>query len=419
MLYKHSGNSLNKKDENTNYNLYKISRNDEKILFLPRHINEYKSKERPSTAKYFYNPKKSIKSFTCSYINSVSLSKKQTTPTTLRSINTPGRSQIYMRLKQRNQIAKIVNEQSKKVNSKEKINYGHHLSVEDLRSRFMNPIPQNAYKRYLKRRIKEKVNLRAKTFFQKSVKKFDFNRNFNDLIKTNKKLINNFRTVSTGRQIRYSKNNLKIVNRYFRGAEENKRRASLLMSKRVDSTRKIILKKIYGENNSKLYNSKYSIKIDNNKFKKIMNKILLEREKRQKEKSKNFDNVIIDELNTNKDKIQLIRDDIVNRNVINYVGLSNKIFFQNLINQMKVLYIKDTSMNTLRNQESKKKIDLRKNPSLYDQFEGLYNKYLDDITFSRYSKIKLTLPKFIKTKFKKTTNYKYGQLTDNFFGVPV
>ena len=58
-------------------------------------------------------------------------------------------------------------------------------------------------------------------------------------------------------------------------------------------------------------------------------------------------------------------------------------------------------------------MDLKKEVSLYDEFEALYNKYNDDITFSRYNKIKLTLPKFIKTKFKKNLKF------DSYFGVPV
>ena len=105
----------------------------------------------------------------------------------------------------------------------------------------------------------------------------------------------------------------------------------------------------------------------------------------------------------------------MSRNKINYVALANKIFLTNLIKQMKIIYIKDPAMNILRGNTSKKISDLKKEVSLYDEFEGLYNKYNDDITFSRYNKIKLTLPKFIKTKFKKETHLKY----DNYFGIPV
>ena len=416
MLYKHLGNSLNYKDEDKNFDLNKNSRN-KNILLLSRYINEYQSKDRPATAKYIYNRKKSIKSFSNSYINSISITKKQTTPNTHSSINTPGPSQIYLRLKQKNQIAKIVKEQSKKIYFKQKINYGNHLSVEELRRRFMNPIPQNAYKRYLKRRIKEKINLRAKTFFQKNAKKFDFNNNIKDLIKTNKKLIRNFRIASTNRQIDYSKNNLKIVNNYIQKVKENKKRASLLMSRRVDSNTTKILRKIDGEDSSNKMNE-HSLNLDKNKYKRIMNKIILKRQKKQKEKSKIFDNIIIDELNTNKDKIKSIEDKTVRRNDINYVALSNKIFFENVIKKMKIIFIKDPDMNSLNN-DSKNIPNLGKNPSLFDEFESIYNKYTDDITFSRYNKIKLTLPKFIKTKFKKKTNFKYGQITDNFFGVPV
>ena len=133
-----------------------------------------------------------------------------------------------------------------------------------------------------------------------------------------------------------------------------------------------------------------------------------------KEKSIIFDNIITDEFNTNLEKIRSIKDDTISRNKINYVALTNKILLTNLIKQMRIIYMKDPAMNILRGNKTNTISDLRKEISLFDQFEGLYNKYNDDITFSRYNKIKLALTKFIKSKFKKETNFH-----DNYFGLPV
>ena len=160
-------------------------------------------------------------------------------------------------------------------------------------------------------------------------------------------------------------------------------------------------------------------KLSDKKFNKFKARLNIRKKNQLKEKSRVFDNIIIDELNSNLDKIKCIKNETLSRNKINYVALTNKIFQSNLINQMNAIYIKDPSMNILRGNEIKKIADINSEVSLLDEFEGLFNKYNDDITFSRYNRIKLSVPKFIKTKFKKETNRKYGHINDNYFGMPV
>ena len=76
-------------------------------------------------------------------------------------------------------------------------------------------------------------------------------------------------------------------------------------------------------------------------------------------------------------------------------------------------------MNILRSIQNNNFPIVRSEISLYDEFKRMFNKYNDNITFSRYNKIKLSLPKFIKTKFRVQTNKKYGHIIDSYFGIPV
>ena len=411
MLYKHLSNNLSKKFEDNN--LFYRNRNKIKNSFSTENIQS----NRPNTAKFIFNQKKVIKPRVNSAFNSISLTKKPTSPTTVRSFLSLTPSKIYKKLAQRDKIEKIIKEESKKVYFKQKINCGIHLTVEELRSRFMNPIPQHSYKRNLERRIKEKLKSKAKTFFEYSKKelsienKLDNLNKFNDLIKANKKLIRNFNPFYQGKEINNSYKNFMIVNNYFENVEKLNRKRSFLLSQPFYELRDSIGLK--ADNTIKKSNS--SQKMNEKIFKSEKKNINIKNKNKIKEKSRVFDNIIIDELNTNLEKIKTVENDTLSRNKINYVALANKIFLTNLIKQMKIIYIKDPAMNILRGNTSKKISDLKKEVSLYDEFEGLYNKYNDDITFSRYNKIKLTLPKFIKTKFKKETHLKY----ENYFGIPV
>ena len=400
-------------------NLYKNNCNKQNSLLIPIHINEYQAKERPNTAQYVYNRRKTIKSHKGSFYNSVSMTKKPTSTTTIRTIQTPSSSQIYMKLDQRDKIEKIIKEESKKIHFIKKINNVHHLSSEELKRRLINKVPQNSYKRVLKRKLKESIKSKTtNTFLQKNkkeikhIKKLDFNNNIINLIKANKKLIRNVGSFSTGKEMSYCKKNLNIVNNYFHKAAKQKERMSIIMTKKTDLNKK---KSFTGFNYDNLHknNNKLNV-INNEKYKKFRNKLLLRNKNKLKEKSRVFDNIIIDQLNTNLEKIRSIKDDTYNTNKINYVSLTNKILLTNLVKQMKIIYIKDPDMNFLRGNEINKISDLRKEIPLFDEFEELSKKYNDDHIFSRYQKIKLSLPKFIKTKFKNKTNY-----FDNYFGVPV
>ena len=424
MLYKHLTNRLNKKDEKNYLFSNIISRNRNKYnSLLLSYSNDHNFNSRPSTAKYINKRKNTKKSRINSAYPSFSLTKKPTSPTTVRSNLSPSPSQIYKRLEMSDKIEKIVKEQSKKIFFKKRINYGLHLTVEELRNRFMNPIPQNTYKRNLERKIKEKLKQRSKSFFERSKKDIkkrdnnkilDINNNIDNLIKSNSRLIRNFGSFSFGNELRHSRRNLSIVNDYFeKAAKLNKRLSIIKANKFNEDTENIDIGNI-------LKKQKSWSKMNDKKYEITKKDILKRKKKKLKEKSKVFDNIVIDEINSNLEKIKSIKDSTTNRNKINYAALSNQIFISNLIRQMKIIYIKDPAMNILRGKNLKKISDLRKEVSLYDEFEGLYNnKYNEDITFSRFNKIKLTLPKFIKTKYKKSTNLKYGQINDNYFGIPV
>ena len=164
---------------------------------------------------------------------------------------------------------------------------------------------------------------------------------------------------------------------------------------------------------------KVTKKYDVIEFNKFKNKLLFKKNNKLREKTRVFVTVIIDELNSNLEKIKSMNDDTHNKNQINYVALTNKIYLSNIIKQMRIIYIRDPAMNILRGNNTKKIWELQKEIPLFDEFEELYNLNDTDITIFRYNKIKLSLPKFIKTRFKKSTNFKYGHIIDNYFGIPV
>ena len=423
MIYKRLSSSKYKEDENNNLLLSKnLRKKPNNLLLLSQsHSHELGTNDRPNTAKYYYPRNSIIKSHTNSIFNSISLTKKPTSPTTVRSIRTPTPNQIFMRLGQRDQIEKIIKEESRKIYFKQRINYGQHLSVEELRSRFMNPIPQNAYKRHLQRRLKEK--LKSKSFFKpiKNMKKpqktIDSDNKINpNIIDSNRKLIRNFSSFSSERKIKTSKKNLNLKNDFFENDEKDSMKITKEMIKQFDFNKKGKFYMEFSRNNGY---RKVTKKYDEKEFNKFKNKLFSKKKNKLKEKARVFDNVIIDELNSNLEKIKSMNDDTHNKHQINYVALTNKIYLSNLIKQMRLIYIRDPAMNILRGNKTKRISELLKEIPIFDEFEELYNINDTDITISRYNKIKLTLPKFIKTKFKKSTNIKYGHIIDNYFGIPV
>ena len=418
---------------NLKHNSQKIDINNLNNFFWKRNIkkksNSFKlenqsyesNKFRPNTPKNSFLQSNRSRSNSNSFFNSLSFIKKPNSSITKRSAFTPGPSKIYMRLNQRKKIEKIIQEESRKYYTNRKMNYSHNISAEELKRRIFSSTPQNAYKRQLKRNIRDKFKIKTKTYYQsaknriKDDKKYDFNDNINNLIKANKNLIRNFGTFSSGSEMRYSLRNYNIVNNYFQKAEKQKEKISLAMNKQFYSNKYDIFKDLYLEKEF----SKFNKGMSNKNYNKFKHKYNIRVKNKLKEKSKVINNIIIDELNSNLDKIKSIKSETLSRNKINYVALTNKIFQSNLINQMNIVYIKDPSMNILRSIQNNNFPIVRSEISLYDEFKRMFNKYNDNITFSRYNKIKLSLPKFIKTKFRVQTNKKYGHIIDSYFGIPV
>ena len=425
MIYKRSSSQKIKENEKNNITFYKNNQKRESnILFLSRNKNnESPVRNRPSTAKYYYNHDNSL-NFSKSVLNFSPIRKKPTTPSTACSMGShPTSGTIFKKLKQRDQIEKIIQEESKKIYFKQRINYGHHLSVEEFRRRFKNPIPQNTYKRNLQRRLKEK--LKTKSFFkptkylkkpEKNIELIDDNKTNLSIINANKKLIRNYSAFSSVREITVSKKNELLVNDYFKKSENEKRKKTQEIIRQFDMNKKGKCYNQFSRNNK---HKKILQKFNEIEFNKFRSFYSSQNKKKLKEKAKVFDTIIIDELNSNLEKIKSIKDETHNTNQINYVALTNKIFSSNLIKQMRLIYIRDPTMNILRGKTTKKISDLKRETPLYYEFEQLYNQDETDITISRYNKIKLSLPKFIKTKFKKSTNSKYGNIIDNYFGIPV
>ena len=429
MLYKCLANQKIEEDEKRNSIFYRnLQKKQNNLLLIPHrssHLIQFRN--RPSTAKNFNNTYNSVDYSNSFFSFSFSqMRNKPTTPTTACSNGPPAKGKIFTKLERRKEIEKIIREESKKIYFKQRINYGQHLSVEEFRSRFKNRIPQNIHKKNLKRRLDEK--LKAKTFLKtiKNMKNLDKTVDTNDnsiemnrgIINTNKKLIRNYSAFLSEkeREIEISKKNLILVNEYFQKAEKEKKNITKEMIKQFDSNKK---EKHFFEFSRNIRHKKITKKINELEFNKYRKIFSFQYSKKLKENAKIFDTIIIDELNSNLEKIQSFKDDTHHINQINYVALSNKIFLSNLIKQMRFIYIRDPTMVILRGKATKKITDLKKETPIYLEFEKLYNQDDTNVVFSRYNKIKLALPKFIRTRFKKSTNSKYGNNIDNYFGIPV
>ena len=335
-----------------------------------------------------------------------------------------------MKLEERDKIEKIIKEEAKKIYFKQRINFGQNLSVEEFKTRLANKAPQNAYKRELERKIKEKIKLKNKLVSHFPIKKnlnnintekkIDINQKINNIIKVNQKLFRNFTLYQDEKDGEQSKKNMSLVKEFIEKNKEAKTKLSIEMSKQFDTNKKELFMELDSEKIFKNDAKKFKKYMDEKNFRNYRRKQFIKLKKYFEEKSKVFDIILDDEFYSNSQKSHYIKQDRFGRNKVNYKALSNKILISNLIKQMNVIYLRDPSLNLLRGNQTKKIEDLQKEVSLYDEDKELYNKNNNDIlSFSKHNKKWLILPGFVKTKFKRKTNMKFGEISDNYFGIPV
>lgn len=405
MLFKHISNLKLKKRK---FNFLKS--NDEKSKLFNSYSQDHLTNDKSKSLNNIQSPRNSIKSISNSIFNSASFSKRH--PLHLSPAIKP--KKIFMRLEESDEIAKIIKEEEKKIYFKQRFNYGQHLSVEEFRSRFLNKIPQNTYKRKLERKLKEQLKSEEK------ILALNYSLSFYNLIKKNKKLIKDYKINDDEKDKNQLKRNFNLK-KFFEKSKEEKNRYSREMSIQFESNKKEIVNDINNENLNKKVKDKEHMNEKN--FRIYKKKQYYKQKMKMKEKSKVFSTILDDEFDSNfsyLEKDDLNRKDKCQKNIVNYKALSNKILVSNLIRQMRIIYLRDPSLNLIRGKQSKKIEDLKKEVSLFDDYQDLYNQKNNEIiSLSHYYKKKLILPSFIKTKFKRKTNLKFGEVYDNYFGFPV
>lgn len=402
--------------------------NKGRSLLLRNYSQDFLTNDNSISLKNYPSPRNSIanKSLTRSLFNSPSISKNQH----LSNFFLLSPQKIYMKLEERDKIEKIIKEEAKKIYFKQRINFGQNLSVEEFKTRLANKAPQNAYKRELERKIKEKIKLKNKLVSHFPIKKnlnnintekkIDINQKINNIIKVNQKLFRNFTLYQDEKDGEQSKKNMSLVKEFIEKNKEAKTKLSIEMSKQFDTNKKELFMELDSEKIFKNDAKKFKKYMDEKNFRNYRRKQFIKLKKYFEEKSKVFDIILDDEFYSNSQKSHYIKQDRFGRNKVNYKALSNKILISNLIKQMNVIYLRDPSLNLLRGNQTKKIEDLQKEVSLYDEDKELYNKNNNDIlSFSKHNKKWLILPGFVKTKFKRKTNMKFGEISDNYFGIPV
>ena len=402
--------------------------NKGRSLLLRNYSQDFLTNDNSISLKNYPSPRNSIanKSLTRSLFNSPSISKNQH----LSNFFLLSPQKIYMKLEERDKIEKIIKEEAKKIYFKQRINFGQNLSVDEFKTRLANKAPQNAYKRELARKIKEKIKLKNKLVSHFPIKKnlnnintekqIDLNQKINNIIKVNQKLFRNFTLYQDEKDGEQSKKNMSLVKEFIEKNNEVKTKLSIEMSKQFDTNKKELFMELDSEKIFKNDANKLKKYMDEKNFRNYRRKQFIKLKKYFEEKSKVFDIILDDEFYSNSQKSHYIKQDRFGRNKVNYKALSNKILISNLIKQMNVIYLRDPSLNLLRGNQTKKIEDLQKEVSLYDEDKELYNKNNNDIlSFSKHNKKWLILPGFVKTKFKRKTNMKFGEISDNYFGIPV
>ena len=322
---------------------------------------------------------------------------------------------IYLRLKEKDKIEKIIKEEKKKRFFNQELHLNKNINREELKRRIFNKIPFNI--------------ISNKTLNNKRSLSSNNKRQYSSLVKnkyyTYKKSRNieprvflNFKSQDNN-NIENSKKNYDMVNEFLDKMDEERLRKYNEIEKRFMKNKSfediLNIKKFDNKKKDKKKDKKIeNLKLGESDFIKFKRRQMIKEKKYFKLKSRIFDNILkYDFINYNT-----LRNEENKFQTVNYRLLSRTILMRNLLKQMKIAVFKDENLNVLRGFQSLKIADLS-NEKYNLKNQDIYENQNNNMFYFGYNLKNKPVPKFIKLKFNMKTTRKFGEIIGSYFGIPV
>ena len=322
---------------------------------------------------------------------------------------------IYLRLKEKDKIEKIIKEEEKKRFFNQELHLNKNINREELKRRIFNKIPFNiiSNKTLNNRRSLSSTNKRQYTTLMKN-KYYRYKKSRN----IEPKVFLNFKSQDNN-DIENSKKNYDMVNEFLDKMDEERLRKYNEIEKRFMKNKSyediLNIKKFDNKKKDKKKDKTIeNLKLGESDFIKFKRRQMIKEKKDFKQKSRIFDNVLkYDFINYNT-----LRNEENKFQTVNYRLLSRTILMRNLLKQMKIAVFKDENLNVLRGFQSLKIADLS-NKKYNLKHQDIYENQNNNMFYLGYNLKNKPVPKFIKLKFNMKTTRKFGEIIGSYFGIPV
>ena len=323
---------------------------------------------------------------------------------------------IYLRLKEKDEIEKIIKEEEKKRFFNQEFHLNKNINREELKRRIGNKIPFNMISNKTLKNKRSSISDK-KEFYTTLMnnKTFGANRLRNIKPKTflNIKLNDNDNDVFEN-----TKKNYDMLEKFLNKLDEERIRKYNEIEKnfrRHLSYENILL---INKKKDKTINEKIkNLKLKESDFIKFKRRQMIKEKKYLKQKSRIFDDILKYDFN----EYNTLKDEESEFHLVNYQLLSRTILMRNLLKQMKVAVFKDENLNVLRGFQSLKVADLENKKYKLDN-QDIYENQNDNMFYLGYNLTNLKhkpIPNFLKLKFNMKTNKKFYEIFESYFGLPV
>ena len=324
-------------------------------------------------------------------------------------------ARIYLKLEEKEEIEKIINEEEKKRYFNQEFHLNKNINREELKRRIGKKIPFNEISNKKLKNSRNSIlnNHRPKTTI-KAIKNNGATKSRN-IISINRILLQNFKSQGES-EIERSKKNLEMVNDFLRKMDEekmhkfNEMEKQFQKNKTFDKDSNESKEDLIKEKNNKIE----SLKLKESDFIKFKKKQIIKENQYLKQKSRIFDNI----LKYDFSNYYPPKNEDSKHQAVNYRLLSRTILMRNLMKQMKVAVYKDETLNVLRGFQSLKIANLNNDKFKLDS-QDIYTNQNDNMFFFWNNMRHKPVPHFLKVKFSKKTTRKFGEINGSYFGLPV
>lgn len=324
-------------------------------------------------------------------------------------------ARIYLKLEEKDEIEKIINEEEKKRYFNQEFHLNKNINREELKRRIGKKIPFNEISNKKLKNSRNSIlnNHRPKTTM-KTIKNNGATKSRN-IISINRILLQNFKSQGES-EIERSKKNLEMVNDFLRKMDEekmhkfNETEKQFQKNKTFDKDSNESKEDLIKEKNNKIE----SLKLKESDFIKFKKKQIIKENQYLKQKSRIFDNI----LKYDFSNYYPPKNEDSKHQAVNYRLLSRTILMRNLMKQMKVAVYKDETLNVLRGFQSLKIANLNNDKFKLDS-QDIYTNQNDNMFFFWNNMRHKPVPHFLKVKFSKKTTRKFGEINGSYFGLPV